>query len=102
MGMVGHEAVRNYCKLLVSGSAHDLREGEFDGRCIEEPLRFGMTAERQEIPIQTRVAKRPQVPGAMVRHVSGRAMVDPTRPAEAGRYGRTLRPDATAGHYGRT
>ena len=76
--MIGHEAVRKDCKLFISCRAQNLHQGKLDGACIEEPLRFRMAAERQEISIETGVVERLQVPGAMGRHACVRATSDPS------------------------
>jgi len=91
VGVVGHEAVRNWRELFVGGGTQDLRHHEIHNRRGREEAPARMTTERQEITKQTDVVECAEVTGSMRRHNGRKAIRDP-RPAKAGRYdGRTLR-----------
>jgi hypothetical protein len=66
--MVGHETVRRNCELLVASGSTNLRQHQIDGCSISKACLPRMTAERQEISVQTDVVEGAKMAGFMCWH----------------------------------
>ena len=69
--MIGHEAVGNNCKLLLTCSSQELQQNELDYLTIRKQAAPCISAECQRIPVETDVAEPFQVTRIVRDHGTG-------------------------------